>query len=134
MVSPEFCEYMAYQGLVKWDRYYELPESDETAQLKREWVPGNDTVAEFREDTKDSFAADFLPNEYLSMCYEAWLESEHKGMWMQMRSKALIARIAELACADGEWTQNKDASGNVLKTSCKKWCPTLQAYRRLIFR
>ena len=68
------------------------------------------------------------------MCYEAWLESEHKGMRMQMRSKALIARIAELACVDGEWMQNRDASGNALKTSCEKWCPTLQAYRRLIFR
>ena len=37
VVSPEFCEYLAYQALVKWDRYYELPEPEEAAQLKREW-------------------------------------------------------------------------------------------------
>ena len=54
VVSPEFCEYLAYQALVKWDRYYELPEPEEAAQLKREWVLGNDTVAEFWEDVKDS--------------------------------------------------------------------------------
>ena len=53
-MSPEFCEYLAYQALVKWDRYYELPEPEEAAQLKREWVLGNDTVAEFWEDVKGS--------------------------------------------------------------------------------
>lgn len=129
-MSPEFCEYLAYQALVKWDRYYELPEPEEAAQLKREWVLGNDTVAEFWEDVKGSIEADFVPNEYLSMRYDEWLDAEHKGMRMQMSRKAFTTRIVELACADGEWTQSKDASGFVLKTSCEKWCPGLQVYRR----
>lgn len=60
MVSREFCEYMAYQALVKWDRYYELPEPKEAIQLKREWVLGNDTVAEFWEDIKNVVQVDFL--------------------------------------------------------------------------
>ena len=128
VVSPEFCEYLAYQALVKWDRYYELPEPEEAAQLKREWVLGNDTVAEFWEDVKDSIQADFVPNDYLSMRYDEWLDAEHKGMRMQMSRKAIMTRIVELACSDGEWTQNKDASGYVLKTSCEKWCPGLTAY------
>lgn len=128
VVSPEFCEYLAYQALVKWDRYYELPEPEEAAQLKHEWVLGNDTVAEFWEDVKDSIQADFVPNDYLSMRYDEWLDAEHKGMRMQMSRKAFTARIVELACSDGEWTQNKDASGSVLKTSCEKWCPGLKAY------
>lgn len=127
-MSPEFCEYLAYQALVKWDRYYELPEPEEAAQLKREWVLGNDTVAEFWEDVKDSIRADFVPNDYLSMRYDEWLDAEHKGMRMQMSRKAFTARIVELACSDGEWTQSKDASGSVLKTSCEKWCPGLTAY------
>lgn len=130
VVSPEFCEYLAYQALVKWDRYYELPEPEEAAQLKREWVLGNDTVAEFWEDVKDSIQADFVPNEYLSMRYDEWLAAEHKGMRMQMSRKAFTARIVELACSDGEWTQNKDASGSVLKTSCEKWCPGLTVYSK----
>ena len=128
VVSPEFCEYLAYQALVKWDRYYELPEPKEAAQLKHEWVLGNDTVAEFWEDVKDSIQADFVPNDYLSMRYDEWLDAEHKGMRMQMSRKAFTARIVELACSDGEWTQSKDASGSVLKTSCEKWCPGLTAY------
>lgn len=128
VVSPEFCEYLAYQALVKWDRYYELPEPKEAAQLKHEWVLGNDTVAEFWEDVKDSITADFVPNDYLSMRYDEWLDAEHKGMRMQMSRKAFTARIVELACSDGEWTQSKDASGSVLKTSCEKWCPGLRAY------
>lgn len=128
VVSPEFCEYLAYQALVKWDRYYELPEPEEAAQLKHEWVLGNDTVAEFWEDVKDSITADFVPNDYLSMRYDEWLDAEHKGMRMQMSRKAFTARIVELACSDGEWTQSKDASGSVLKTSCEKWCPGLRAY------
>lgn len=130
VVSPEFCEYLAYQALVKWDRYYELPEPEEAAQLKREWVLGNDTVAEFWEDVKDSIRADFVPNDYLSMRYDEWLDAEHKGMRMQMSRKAFTARIVELACSDGEWTQSKDASGSVLKTSCEKWCPGLKAYSK----
>lgn len=102
----------------------------EAAQLKREWVLGNDTVAEFWEDVKDSIQADFVPNEYLSMRYDEWLAAEHKGMRMQMSRKAFTARIVELACSDGEWTQNKDASGSVLKTSCEKWCPGLTVYSK----
>ncbi|SPT53819.1 phage/plasmid primase, P4 family, C-terminal domain [Actinomyces bovis] len=130
VVSREFCEYMAYQSLVKWDKYYELPEPEEAVQLKREWVLGNDTVAEFWEDIKDAIPSDFVPNDYLSMCYDSWLESEHKGMRMQMSRKAFIARIAELACADGEWMRDKTASGDVLKTNCEKWCPDLRVYKK----
>lgn len=130
VVSKEFCEYMAYQALVKWDWYYELPEPEEAAQLKREWVLGNDTVAEFWEDIRDSLSTDFLPNDYLSMSYDSWLESEHKGMRMQMSRKAFVARMAELACADGEWIQDKTASGDVLKTNCEKWCPDLRVYKK----
>lgn len=130
VVSREFCEYMAYQALAKWDWYYELPEPKEAAQLKREWVLGNDTVAEFWEDIKDAIPSDFVPNDYLSMCYDSWLESEHKGMRMQMSRKAFIARMAELACADGEWMQDKTASGDVLKTNCEKWCPDLGVYKK----
>ena len=33
VVSPEFREYLAYQALVKWDRYYELPEPTVTQRL-----------------------------------------------------------------------------------------------------
>ena len=69
-----------------------------------------------------------MPNDYLSMRYDEWLDAEHKGMRMQMSRKAFTARIVELACSDGEWTQSKDASGSVLKTSCEKWCPGLTAY------
>jgi putative DNA primase/helicase len=130
VVSREFCEYMAYQALVKWDSYYELPEPDEAVQLKKEWVLGNDTVAEFWEDIKDSIPSDFVPNDYLSMRYDSWLESEHKGMRMQMSRKAFIARIAELACADGEWMQDKGADGKVLRTNCNKWCPDLRVYKK----
>ena len=68
-----------------------------------------------------------MPNDYLSMRYDEWLDAEHKGMRMQMSRKAFTARIVELACSDGEWTQSKDASGSVLKTSCEKWCPGLKA-------
>ena len=50
-------------------------------------------------------------------------------MRMQMSRKAFTTRIVELACSDGEWTQSKDASGSVLKTSCEKWCPGLKVYR-----
>lgn len=130
VVSKEFCEYMAYQALVKWDWYYELPEPEEAVQLKRKWVLGNDTVAEFWDDIKDNIPSDFVPNDYLSMIYDSWLEGEHKGMKMQMSRKAFIARIVELACADGEWMQDKTASGDVLKTSCEKWCPTLKVYKK----
>lgn len=87
-------------------------------------------MAEFWEDVKGSIEADFVPNEYLSMRYDEWLDAEHKGMRMQMSRKAFTTRIVELACADGEWMQSKDASGSVLKTSCEKWCPGLQVYRR----
>lgn len=85
-------------------------------------------MAEFWEDVKDSIRADFVPNDYLSMRYDEWLDAEHKGMRMQMSRKAFMTRIVELACSDGEWMQNKDASGSVLKTSCEKWCPGLTAY------
>jgi putative DNA primase/helicase len=64
------------------------------------------------------------------MCYDSWLESEHKGMRMQMSRKAFIARIAELACADGEWMQDKGADGKVRKTNCNKWCPDLRVYKK----
>ncbi len=128
VVSSEFCEYLAYQALVKWPRYYVLPEPDEAVQLKREWVLGNDTVAEYWEDVKDHFSDDFLPNDYLYMSYGRWLEAEHKGMMNQINKKAFSARIAELACADGEWTQLKDKKGVVLKTSYEKWCPNLSIY------
>lgn len=127
VVSKEFCEYMAYQALVKWDRYYELPEPAEAVQLKREWVLGNDTVAEFWEDFKDSVQADFLPNDYLSERYADWLRTEHPGMTSPMSNKALTSRIAELACSDGEWMQDKGADGKVLKTPCEKWCSKLYA-------
>lgn len=133
VVSEEFCEYMAYQALVKWDRYYELPEPAEAVQLKREWVLGNDTVAEFWEDFRDSVQVDFLPNDYLSERYAEWLRTEHPGMISPMSNKALTSRIAELACSDGEWMQDKGADGKVLKTPCEKWCPKLyvnDAYNR----
>lgn len=125
VVSKEFCEYMAYQALVKWDWYYELPEPKEAVQLKREWVLGNDTVAEFWEDIGDSLSVDFLPNDYLTERYSDWLRTEHRGMMSPMSNKALIARITELACSDGEWMQDKGADGKVLKTPCEKWCPNL---------
>lgn len=59
-------------------------------------------MAEFWEDVKESIEADFVPNEYLSMRYDEWLDAEHKGMRMQMSRKAFTTRIVELACSDGE--------------------------------
>ena len=125
LVSREVCEYMAYQSLVKWSRYYELPEPEEAAKLKHEWVLGNDTVAEFWDDFKDSVHADFLPNDYLSERYGEWLRTEHPGMLSPMNNKALVKRISELACADGEWMQVMGADGKPLKTNCEKWCPNI---------
>lgn len=130
LVSREVCEYMAYQSLVKWPRYYELPEPEEAVRLKREWVLDNDTVAEFWEYIKDTIPSDFVPNDYLSLCYDAWLESEHKGMRMQMSRKAFLSRIVELACADGEWMQDRGANGQVRLTNCEKWCPNLRLYHK----
>ena len=46
-------------------------------------------------------------------------------MTSPMSNKALISRIAELACAGGEWMQDKGADGKPLKTPCEKWCPRL---------
>lgn len=137
VVSKEFCEYMAYQALVKWDRYYELPEPSEAAQLKHEWVLGNDTVAEFWDEDKGAERYDFLPIKYLRWKYDRWMECEHPGMRNPMSSKAFAQRIGELACTDDEWMQVRGANGQVLFTNCSKWCPSLanmQSRERGIYR
>jgi putative DNA primase/helicase len=50
VVSEEFCSFMAYQALIAFDNYYELPEPREAIELKKEWVRENDSVMEFWDE------------------------------------------------------------------------------------
>ncbi len=125
LVPREVCEYMAYQSLVKWPRYYELPELEEAAKLKHEWVLGNDTLAEFWDEDKDTEHHDFPPIRYLRWKYDRWMDCEHPGMRNPMSSKMFAQRICEIACADGEWMQVRGANGKLLFTNSSKWCPSL---------
>ena len=127
VVSEPVCEYMAYQALVKWDSYYELPEPKEAVELKEEWILDNDPVADFYETVLRNFTeSDFIPSNYAWDRYVSWLKETRPSTPLPSK-KAFMTHLIEIACADNEWTYPKPKTGkDGMKLSGKKWCPNLK--------
>lgn len=125
VVSPEFCSYLAYQALVKWDAYYSLPEPNEALALKDKFVVENDPVVEFWRDVIERVPSDFLPNKWLWSHFTDWMQEARPSTKLSSR-KAFMERIGEVAMDAGDWIQVM-SGGKVLQMNCCKWAPKLYA-------
>lgn len=130
VVSPEFCSYLAYQALVKWDAYYSLPEPNEALALKDTFIVENDPVVEFWRDVVEPLRSDFLPNKWLWEQFSLWMREARPSTKLPSR-KAFMERVVEVGTSSGDWTQVMSGS-KVLLMNCGKWAPNLyvnDAYR-----
>lgn len=124
VVSEEFCSYMAYQALEKWDKYYVLPEPKEAIELKEEFIADNDPVVEFWKRYLSPMNCDFIPNEYVWESYKKWLP-EARPSTALLSQISFAKRFIEVATATGEWMQPLDKDGSGKKINGEKWCPDL---------
>ena len=124
VVSEQFCEYMAYQALVKWESYDALPEPKEALALKEEWVRDNDSVVDFYETiVKDYTKTDFIPSILAWEMYRDWLRETRPNTPLPSQ-KTLVARFIEVATSDGEWVYPKSGKDG-MRLKGEKWCPWL---------
>ena len=123
VVSESVCEYMAYQALVKWEQYYELPEPKEAIELKEEWMRDNDPVVDFYETIVRDFNTDFVPSLYAWDMYVCWLRETRPSTPLPSQ-KAFVAHLIEIAVSDDEWSYPKSGKDGI-KLSGAKWCPSL---------
>ena len=122
-VSESVCEYIAYQALVKWDPYYELPEPKEAVELKEEWMRDNDPVVDFYETVVRDCDTDFVPSIYAWDMYVCWLR-ETRPSTPYPSQKAFVAHLIEIATSGDEWSYPKSGKdGKYLKG--EKWCPSI---------
>lgn len=124
VVSEEFCSYMAYQALKKWEKYYVLPEPKEALELKEEWIADNDPVVEFWRDYLSLVHSDFIPNEYAWESYKLWLPEARPSTTLPSQ-RTFTPHFLEVATASGEWMQPLVKDGSGKKINGEKWCPDL---------
>lgn len=123
VVSDEVCEYMAYQALVKWDKYYSLPEPEEAIALKDEWVRDNDPIVDFYEEEIRYFNADFIPSLFAWDMYLEWLRDSRPST-SPCSQKAFTSHFIEIASSGDEWSYPKSGKDGV-KLSGARWCPSI---------
>ena len=123
VISESVCEYMAYQALVKWEPYYELPEPKEAVELKEEWMRDNDPVVDFYETMVRGFNTDFVPSLYAWDMYVCWLRDTRPSTPLPSQ-KAFVAHLIEIASSGDEWSYPKSGKDGI-KLSGAKWCPSL---------
>lgn len=121
VVSEEFCSYMAYQALVKCENYYELPEPEEAAILKKEFMADNDAVVEFFNIVNETWKLDFIPNNHLWVKYREWLREYRPNTNLQTQ-KSFIVHFTEVAVSSGEWVQPKEKNGKCRRFKVTAWC------------
>lgn len=114
---------MAYQALVKWEPYYELPEPKEAVELKEEWMRDNDPVVDFYETMVKDFDTDFVPSLYAWDMYVCWLRETRPSTPLPSQ-KAFVAHLIEVASSGDEWSYPKSGKDGI-KLSGAKWCPSL---------
>lgn len=124
VISDEVCQYMAYQALVAWDKYYALPEPEEAVALKNEWVRDNDPVVDFYEEEIRNIEYDFIPNTFAWDMYVIWLRTNRPSTQPPTK-KAFSAHFGEIAVSDDEWLIPKTGPKDGMKLSGNKWCPEL---------
>lgn len=123
VVSDEFCEYMAYQALVKWDAYYKLPEPVEALMLKDEWIRDNDPVVDFYEEEIRNHYASFIPSAYAWDMYREWLREERPSTPLPTKM-SFSAHFIEVASSGDEWIYPKSGKDGKWLMG-KKWCPSI---------
>lgn len=123
VISDEFCSYLAYQALVAYDQYWELPEPVEALALKDEFIVENDPVVEFWRDEMQQVKSDFLPNNWMWEQFVIWLREARPSTKLPSR-KSFISHVSEIAAESVEWMQPMSGSCGQ-KLSVYKWAPTL---------
>ena len=123
VVSRSFCEYMAYQALVKWEMYDALPEPMEAIALKEEWVRDNDPVVDFYETIIIAYNHDFIPNNLAWDMYKDWLREARPSTPLPSQ-KMFTEHLVDIVSSDDEWKYPKSGKDGI-KLNSQKWCPKL---------
>ena len=119
--SEEFLSYMAYQALVKWESYDELPEPQMAIDLKKEFIIENDAIAEFWDVYMSYCDLDFIPSRYAWWKFKEWINDARPTTSLPSE-KAFIKHLIEIAESDGEWTSLKGKDNKGSKLTVDSWC------------